>query len=72
MTEWHARYGGPGVMIYWHIERKYTDTHGASIVGFAFCHLLGFHLLPRLKRIGAARLYSPGLTGDPTGPSLRR
>jgi len=101
MTEWHARYGGPGVMIYWHVERKsiciysqlktcsasevaamlegllrhettagidrsYTDTHGASIVGFAFCHLLGFRLLPRLKRIGAARLYRPGLDSDKT------
>ena len=22
MTEWHDRYGGPGVMIYWHVERK--------------------------------------------------
>src|SRR5262249_15579677 len=22
MTEWHARYEGPGVMIYWHVERK--------------------------------------------------
>ncbi len=22
MTEWHARYRGPGVMIYWHVERK--------------------------------------------------
>ncbi len=21
MTEWHVRYGGPGVMIYWHVER---------------------------------------------------
>lgn len=105
MTEWHARYGGPGVMIYWHVERKsvcvysqlktcsasevaamlegllrhettaeidrnYTDTHGASIVGFAFCHLLGFRLLPRLKRIGAARLYSPGLPEDPVWPGL--
>jgi hypothetical protein len=73
MTEWHQRYRGPGVMIYWHVERKsvciysrlkscsasevasmiegvlrhctdmvvdrqYTDTHGASIVGFAFAH----------------------------------
>lgn len=83
MTEWHARYGGPGVMIYWHVERKcvcvysqlktcsssevaammeglirhaadvdsqitanYTDTHGASVVGFAFTHLLGYRLLP--------------------------
>jgi len=105
MTEWHARYGGPGVMIYWHVERKsvcvysqlktcsasevaamlegllrhettldidrnYTDTHGASIVGFAFCHLLNFRLLPRLKRIGAARLYGPGLPGDPDWPEL--
>jgi hypothetical protein len=70
MTEWHARYRGPGVMIYWHVERarlcvysqlrscsslevaammegllhhgtdvpieaNYTDTHGASVVGFA-------------------------------------
>lgn len=96
-TEWHARHGGPGVMIYWHVERKsvcvysqvktcsssevaammeglirhsadidsaieanYTDTHGASIVGFAFCHLLGYRLLPRLKNIGSARLYRPG------------
>ncbi|SCG16450.1 Transposase and inactivated derivatives, TnpA family [Micromonospora echinofusca] len=96
MTEWHARYGGPGVMIYWHVERKsvcvysqlktcsssevaammeglirhaadvdsqitanYTDTHGASVVGFAFTHLLGYRLLPRLKNIGSARLYRP-------------
>ncbi|MGC4858779.1 Tn3 family transposase [Micromonospora sp. DT41] len=96
MTEWHARYGGPGVMIYWHVERKsvcvysqlktcsssevaammeglirhaadvdsqitanYTDTHGASVVGFAFTHLLGYRLLPRLKNVGAARLYRP-------------
>ena len=22
LTEWHARYRGPGVMIYWHLERK--------------------------------------------------
>ncbi|WP_296940847.1 Tn3 family transposase [uncultured Marivita sp.] len=24
MTEWHARYGGRGVMIYWHVERQAT------------------------------------------------
>jgi len=24
MTEWHSRYGGKGVMIYWHVERKST------------------------------------------------
>jgi TnpA family transposase len=22
MTEWHQRYGGPGVRIYWHVERR--------------------------------------------------
>lgn len=84
MTEYHARYGGNGVMIYWHVERKnvciysqlkncsssevaamiegllrhcadaeiesnYVDTHGASVVGFAFTELLKFRLLPRLK-----------------------
>lgn len=92
MTQWHQRYGGPGVMIYWHVERRatciysqlkncsssevaamiegllrhctdvpvdtnYVDTHGASVVGFAFTELLGFRLLPRLKNIGAIRLY---------------
>ncbi|MEU7912275.1 Tn3 family transposase [Microbispora bryophytorum] len=94
MTEYHVRYGGHGVMIYWHVERKsvcvysqlkscsasevsamiegvlrhctdaaidrqYTDTHGQSLVGFAFAHLLGFKLLPRMKRT------------PPTGPSRK-
>ncbi|MEU6996087.1 Tn3 family transposase [Streptomyces sp. NPDC046465] len=94
MTEYHARYGGNGVMIYWHVERKnvciycqlkscsssevaamiegllrhctraeiefqYVDTHGASVVGFAFTELLNFRLLPRLKSIGSIRLYRP-------------
>ena len=27
MTEWHARYGGPGVMIYWHVERRATCVY---------------------------------------------
>ncbi len=38
------------------IDRNYVDTHGASVVGFAFAHLLGFRLLPRLKNIGSQRL----------------
>ena len=94
MTEWHVRYGGRGVMIYWHVERKsvciysqlkrcsssevaamiegvlrhetemdvqshYTDSHGQSEVGFAFCHLLGFDLLPRLKAIASQKFYVP-------------
>ncbi|MFJ8011011.1 Tn3 family transposase [Streptomyces sp. NPDC096339] len=24
------------------VDRQYTDTHGASIVGFAFAHMLDF------------------------------
>ncbi len=105
MTEWHQRYGGPGVMIYWHVERRsvciysqvktcsasevasmieglmrhltsadidrqYVDTHGASVIGFAFAHLLDFQLLPRLKNIGSARLYRPGIGEDDTWPQL--
>lgn len=27
------------------IDRQYTHTHGASIIGFAFAHTLGFSLL---------------------------
>jgi len=96
MTEWHARYGGRGVMIYWHVERRSTcihsqlkrcsssevaamiegvlhhctdaevqnqfvDSHGQSEVAFAFCHLLGFVLAPRLKAIARQKLYLPDL-----------
>ena len=39
------------------IERQYVDSHGQSEVAFAFCRLLGFQLLPRLKAIAAQRLY---------------
>jgi TnpA family transposase len=39
------------------IQRQYVDSHGQSEVAFAFCHLLGFQLLPRLKGIHAQRLY---------------
>ena len=100
MTEWHVRYGGRGVMIYWHVERRaccvysqlkrcsssevaamiegvlrhctdleiqrqYVDSHGQSVVGFAFCHLLGFELAPRLKAIARQKLALPE-------PGLRR
>jgi len=46
------------------IEANDTDTHSASLVGFAFTELLGFKLLPRLKNIGAIQLYA--LPGQPT------
>ena len=96
MTEWHVRYRGPGIMIYWHVEKNstciysqikscsssevsamiegllrhctelnleksYVDTHGQSEVGFAFTHLLGFQLLPRLKDISRKKLYLPNI-----------
>ncbi|MCC2525764.1 Tn3 family transposase [Vibrio coralliilyticus] len=101
MTEWHIRYGGRGVMIYWHVEKKstciysqlkrcsssevasmiegvlkhctdmsvdknYVDTHGQSEVAFAFSHMLGFALMPRLKNIATQKLYLPdiGLSGE--------
>jgi Tn3 transposase DDE domain len=52
------------------IDRDYVDTHGASVVGFAFADLVGFGLLPRLKNIGSARLYRPDDQSAP--PGLRR
>jgi TnpA family transposase len=105
MTEWHIRYGGRGVMIYWHVERKsaciysqlkrcsssevaamiegvlrhdtemeversYVDSHGQSEVAFAFCRLLGFTLLPRLKAIAAQRLYLPAVGTSSVYPNL--
>jgi TnpA family transposase len=99
LTEWHLRYGGRGVMVYWHVEKRavciysqlktvsssevaamlegllrhgtempieknYVDSHGQSAVAFAFCHLLNFQLLPRLKGIHRQKLYRP-TTGQP-------
>lgn len=106
MTEWHIRYGGRGVMIYWHVEKKstciysqlktcsssevaamiegllrhdtemkvdknYVDSHGQSEVAFALCHLLGFQLLPRLKRIHKQKLYRPQTGQNETYPNLQ-
>jgi len=91
LTEWHFRYGGRGVMVYWHVEknaaciysqfkrvsssevaamiqgvlrhctemevdRQYVDSHGQSAVAFAFCRLLGFELMPRLKGLNRQKL----------------
>src|SRR5680860_952024 len=98
-TEWHSRYGGRGILIYWHVERgsmvvhsqtlrasasevhamvegairhgttmkvegNYVDSHGQSEIGFGITRLLGFELLPRIKRINKVRLYRPA-TGQP-------
>lgn len=94
LTEWHLRYGGRGVMVYWHVdknscciysqlkrvssseagamiqgvirhctemkvEQQYVDSHGQTEVAFAFCRLLGFELMPRLKNIHKQKLYRP-------------
>jgi len=93
-SQWSIRHGGPGIMIYWHVERKslcihsqikspsssevasmiegvlhhvtemsvdrqYVDSHGQSEVAFAFCRLLGFQLLPRIKAIHKQKLSRP-------------
>jgi TnpA family transposase len=41
------------------IQRQYVDSHGQSAIGFAFCHLLGFELAPRLKAITRQKLALP-------------
>lgn len=106
LIEWHTRYGGRGVTIYWHVETKsvciysqlkrcssseaaamvegvlrhctemsvqknYVDTHGQSEVAFAFSHLLGFQLLPRLKGIHNQKLYLPDKGQKSLYPNLK-
>jgi TnpA family transposase len=39
------------------VEKNYVDSHGQSEVAFAFTHLLGFQLMPRLSRIKTQKLY---------------
>lgn len=39
------------------VENHSTDTHGQSLVAFAFAHLLGIDLRPRIKGIGHFKLY---------------
>jgi TnpA family transposase len=110
-TEWHSRYGGRGVLIYWHVERhsmvvhsqliscsasevaamiegarrhgtamsvegNYVDSHGQSEIGFGITRLLGFDLLPRIKRINKVKLYVPATGARERypllGPALTR
>ncbi len=106
MNQYHLRYGGRGVMIYWHVEKKstciysqlktcsssevaamiegvlrhctsmevqknYVDSHGQSEIAFAFTHLLGFQLMPRLKRIKIQKLYRPLVGQSEAYPNLQ-
>ena len=41
------------------VDKNYVDTHGQSEVGFAFAHLLGFQLMPRIRNIQKQKLYLP-------------
>ncbi len=41
------------------VLKNYVDSHGQSDVAFAFCHLLGFDLMPRLKGIAEQKLNRP-------------
>jgi TnpA family transposase len=53
------------------VEKNFVDTHGQSEVAFAFCHLLGFQLMPRFKGIHRQKLYRPE-TGQPEAfPNLQ-
>jgi TnpA family transposase len=53
------------------VDRQYVDSHGQSTVAFAFCRLLGFELLPRLKRIHKQRFYRPEAGRADDYPNLR-
>jgi TnpA family transposase len=44
------------------VEKQFVDTHGQSEVAFAFCRLLGFELMPRLKSIASQKLYLPDIS----------
>jgi hypothetical protein len=45
------------------IERRCVDSRGQSVVAFAFCRLLGFSLLPRLKAISSAHHEAASASG---------
>jgi TnpA family transposase len=52
------------------VDRQYVDSHGQSEVAFAFCRLLGFSLLPRLKAISSQKLYLPTTEARTSYPNL--
>jgi len=53
------------------VEKNYVDSHRQSEVAFAFCRLLGFQLLPRLKAIHAQKLYRAEAGQPEAHPNLQ-
>lgn len=53
------------------VDRNYVDTHGQSEVAFAFCHLLGFQLMPRFKNMHEQKLCLPDKEMASNYPNLR-
>ena len=53
------------------VDRQYVHSLGQSTVAFAFCHLLGFQLFPRLKAIHKQRLYRPEAGHPEAYPNLQ-
>jgi TnpA family transposase len=53
------------------VDKAYVDSHGQSEVGFAFCHLLGFDLMPRLKGIDKQKLNRPEAGNPGAFPNLQ-
>ena len=53
------------------VLKNYVDSHGQSEVAFAFCNLLGFQLMPRLKAIYAQKLYRPDPGINDAFPNLQ-
>jgi TnpA family transposase len=52
------------------VEANYVNTHGQSEIGFGITKLLGFDLLPRIKRIDKAKLYHPATGESGAWPGL--
>ncbi len=53
------------------VDRNYVDTHGQSEVAFAFCHLLGFQLMPRFKNMHEQKLCLPDKDASVYYPNLQ-
>lgn len=53
------------------VKKNYVDSHGQSEIAFAFTHLLGFQLMPRLKRMKIQKLNRPHVGQSDSYPNLQ-